>query len=109
MALHFFIIRTFSCEKFNTENLMSAPQFVVNDMSQEEMLESLGMQWYKPSDKPKPGKWIVIEYISEDKNNRGEKMTEPGYYSDSFDTFYVHEPIFTSCARAVTPLRWRYL
>jgi hypothetical protein len=54
-------------------------------------------------------KWLIIEYISEDKNTRGQRLTAPGYYSEAFNEFKVHEKTQMSSAFTVTPVRWKYM
>ena len=53
--------------------------------------------------------WLIIEYISEDKNNRGARVQAPGYYSEAFNEFKVHERMQMSSAMTVKPSRWKYM
>ena len=67
--------------------------------------------WFKncPDHIPQAGRWLIIEYVSEDKNTRGQTLIAPGYYSEAFKEFKIHEPMQMSTAQTVTPTRWCYM
>ena len=76
------------------------------------MIEPTTINWHDDplKDKPKDGKWIIIEYISKEKDETfGKPVQNAGYYSEVFDEYKVHEPIQMSTAAVVEePIRWRY-
>jgi len=65
---------------------------------------------YFENDKPMPGVWLLIKYVSKEKDETFGKVVETvGYYSDAFDEYKIHRPIQTSVAETVEPVAWRYI